>query len=64
MGFQRIIMWELPFLGPRVVGVRLVVSMLFPRARRLALGAAVGQAGLLSADVNGRATLDSMSGTA
>lgn len=30
MGFQRIIMWGLPFLGPRVVGVRLVVSMLFP----------------------------------
>lgn len=29
MGFQRIIMWKLPFLGPRVVGVR-VVSMLFP----------------------------------
>lgn len=30
IGFQRIIMWELPFLGPRVVGVRVVVSMLFP----------------------------------
>lgn len=30
LGFQRIIMWELPFLGVRVVGVRVIVSVLFP----------------------------------
>jgi len=29
-GMQRIIMWELPFLGPRVVAVRLMASFLFP----------------------------------
>lgn len=29
-GLQRIIMWEIPFLGPKVVAVRLVVSFLFP----------------------------------
>jgi len=30
MGFQRIIIWELPFLGPRVVAVRVFASILFP----------------------------------
>lgn len=30
IGFQRIIMWELPFLGVRVVVVRVVVSLAFP----------------------------------
>ncbi len=29
-GMQRIIMWEIPFLGPKVVAVRLTVSLLFP----------------------------------
>lgn len=29
-GLQRIIMWELPFLGPRIVLVRLFASILFP----------------------------------
>ena len=29
-GMQRIIMWELPFLGSRVVLVRLLASILFP----------------------------------
>ncbi len=29
-GLQRIILWELPFLGGRVVTVRLIVSALFP----------------------------------
>ena len=30
MGFQRIIIWELPFLGARVVAVRVFASILFP----------------------------------
>jgi uncharacterized membrane protein YraQ (UPF0718 family) len=30
LGLQRIIMWELPFLGPRVVVVRVVASFFFP----------------------------------
>ncbi len=29
-GLQRIIMWELPFLGPRVVLIRVASSILFP----------------------------------
>jgi uncharacterized membrane protein YraQ (UPF0718 family) len=29
-GLQRIIMWELPFLGARVVMIRLLASILFP----------------------------------
>lgn len=29
-GMHRIIMWELPFLGPRVVLVRVLASILFP----------------------------------
>jgi uncharacterized membrane protein YraQ (UPF0718 family) len=29
-GLQRVIMWEIPFLGPRVVAVRISVSFLFP----------------------------------
>ncbi len=29
-GLQRIIMWEIPFLGVKVVAVRIVVSFLFP----------------------------------
>ncbi len=29
-GLQRIILWELPFLGGQVVAVRLIVSALFP----------------------------------
>jgi uncharacterized membrane protein YraQ (UPF0718 family) len=29
-GLQRIIMWELPFLGPKVVALRFAVSFLFP----------------------------------
>lgn len=29
-GLQRIIMWELPFLGPRIVLIRVLVSLLFP----------------------------------
>ena len=29
-GLQRIILWELPFLGGRVVAVRLIVSVLIP----------------------------------
>jgi len=29
-GLQRIIMWELPFLGPRIVLIRLLASILFP----------------------------------
>jgi len=30
LGFQRIIMWELPFLGPQIVLIRILVSILFP----------------------------------
>jgi uncharacterized membrane protein YraQ (UPF0718 family) len=29
-GLQRIIMWEIPFLGPQVVALRVAVSLLFP----------------------------------
>jgi uncharacterized membrane protein YraQ (UPF0718 family) len=29
-GMQRIIMWEIPFLGPKVVAIRVAVSFLFP----------------------------------
>ena len=29
-GMQRIIMWEIPFLGPKVVAVRFAVSFFFP----------------------------------
>jgi uncharacterized protein len=29
-GLQRIIMWEIPFLGPKVVAVRIAVSLFFP----------------------------------
>ena len=29
-GLQRIIMWEIPFLGPKVVAVRFAVSFFFP----------------------------------
>jgi uncharacterized protein len=29
-GLQRIIMWEIPFLGPKVVAVRVTVSFFFP----------------------------------
>jgi uncharacterized membrane protein YraQ (UPF0718 family) len=29
-GLQRVIMWELPFLGPKVVALRFAVSFLFP----------------------------------
>jgi uncharacterized membrane protein YraQ (UPF0718 family) len=29
-GLQRIIMWEIPFLGPRVVALRVAVSFFFP----------------------------------
>ena len=36
-GLQRIIMWEIPFLGAKVVAIRFAVSFLFPAFRRLAL---------------------------
>jgi uncharacterized membrane protein YraQ (UPF0718 family) len=29
-GLQRVIMWEIPFLGPKVVAIRITVSFLFP----------------------------------
>lgn len=29
-GMQRVIMWEIPFLGPKVVAIRIAVSILFP----------------------------------
>jgi uncharacterized membrane protein YraQ (UPF0718 family) len=29
-GLRRIIMWEIPFLGPKVVAVRVAVSLFFP----------------------------------
>ena len=29
-GLQRVIMWEIPFLGPRVVAIRILVSLFFP----------------------------------
>lgn len=29
-GLQRVIMWEVPFLGPRVVALRIAVSLFFP----------------------------------
>jgi uncharacterized membrane protein YraQ (UPF0718 family) len=29
-GLQRVIMWEIPFLGPKVVAIRIAVSFLFP----------------------------------
>lgn len=29
-GMQRVIMWEIPFLGPRVVALRIAVSICFP----------------------------------
>ena len=30
LGVHRVIVWEIPFLGPRVVAVRLAVSLAFP----------------------------------
>ena len=29
-GMQRVIMWEIPFLGPKVVALRIAVSLFFP----------------------------------
>jgi uncharacterized membrane protein YraQ (UPF0718 family) len=29
-GLQRVIMWEIPFLGPKIVAVRIAVSLVFP----------------------------------
>jgi len=29
-GLQRVIMWEIPFLGPKLVAIRIAVSFLFP----------------------------------
>ena len=29
-GLQRVIMWEIPFLGPKVVAIRIAVSFVFP----------------------------------
>jgi uncharacterized membrane protein YraQ (UPF0718 family) len=29
-GLQRIIMWEIPFLGPKIVAIRFAVSFFFP----------------------------------
>ena len=29
-GLQRVIMWEIPFLGPKVVAIQIAVSFLFP----------------------------------
>jgi len=29
-GLQRVIMWEIPFLGPKVVAIRIAISFLFP----------------------------------
>ena len=29
-GLQRVIMWKIPFLGPKVVAIRIAVSFLFP----------------------------------
>lgn len=29
-GLQRIIMWEIPFLGPQIVAIRVAVSLFFP----------------------------------
>jgi uncharacterized membrane protein YraQ (UPF0718 family) len=29
-GLQRVIMWEIPFLGPKVVALRIAVSLFFP----------------------------------
>jgi uncharacterized membrane protein YraQ (UPF0718 family) len=29
-GLQRVIMWEIPFLGPKVVALRIAVSLCFP----------------------------------
>jgi len=29
-GLQRVIMWEIPFLGPKVVALRILVSFFFP----------------------------------
>ena len=29
-GLQRIIMWEIPFLGPKIVAIRVAVSFFFP----------------------------------
>jgi uncharacterized membrane protein YraQ (UPF0718 family) len=29
-GLQRIIMWEIPFLGPKLVAIRVAVSFVFP----------------------------------
>jgi uncharacterized membrane protein YraQ (UPF0718 family) len=29
-GLQRLIMWEIPFLGPKVVAIRVAVSLVFP----------------------------------
>jgi uncharacterized membrane protein YraQ (UPF0718 family) len=30
LGLQRVIMWEIPFLGAKVVAIRIAVSLLFP----------------------------------
>ena len=29
-GLQRVIMWEIPFLGPQIVAIRVAVSFFFP----------------------------------
>jgi uncharacterized membrane protein YraQ (UPF0718 family) len=29
-GLQRVVMWEIPFLGPQVVAIRVTVSLFFP----------------------------------
>jgi len=29
-GLQRVIMWEIPFLGPKIVAIRIAVSFFFP----------------------------------
>ena len=29
-GLQRVIMWEIPFLGPKIVAIRVAVSLFFP----------------------------------
>ena len=47
-GLQRVIMWEIPFLGPKVVAIRIAVSFLFPLRRRLVVRAGLGQIARLS----------------
>jgi uncharacterized membrane protein YraQ (UPF0718 family) len=52
LGLQRIIMWEIPFLGPKVVAVRFAVSFFFPFLAGLVLRDCLGKTSRLSETVS------------